>query len=47
MEEKKVTDLTTDELVKELVFCNKMKKHYYGRYEEVMKEIDRRCEGGK
>lgn len=44
MEEKKVSDLTTEELVKELVFCNKMKKHYYARYEEVIKEIERRSE---
>lgn len=45
MEEKKVMDLTTEELVNELVFCNKMKKHYYARYEEVIKEIERRTEG--
>lgn len=47
MEDRKITDLTTDELVKDLVFCNKMKKFYYARYDEVMKELERRSEGGK
>ena len=39
---KKVTDLTDEELTKELVFTNKMKKFYYARYEEIIKEIERR-----
>lgn len=41
-ESKKVSDLTGEELMKELVFDNKMKKFYYARYEEVLKEIERR-----
>ena len=45
--DKKVTDLTETELVNELVFCNKMKKRYYARYDEVIKEIERRCGDGK
>lgn len=46
MEERKVTDLSNDELNRELVYCNKMKKHYYARYEEVFREIERRYESG-
>lgn len=39
---KKVTDLADEELTKELIFANKMKKFYYARYEEILKEIERR-----
>jgi hypothetical protein len=46
-EEKKVTNLTINELVRELVYCNKMKKHYYARYDEVVKEIERRSGDGE
>lgn len=46
MEERKITDLTEAELARELVFCNKMKKKYYARYEEVVAEIERRCGDG-
>lgn len=41
---KKVTDLTDKELRRELIYCKKMKKHYYARYEEVVDEIERREE---
>lgn len=44
MDERKVIDLTNDELMNELVYCDTAKKHYYARYEEVFKEIKRRCE---
>lgn len=44
MEEKKVTDLSLDELISELIFIKKMKKHWYAREEEVLKELERRSE---
>ena len=47
MEEKNVTTLTTDELLRELVYCNKMKALWYKRTDEVMKEIERRQENGR
>lgn len=43
-ESKKVTDLTDEELMKDLVFNIKMSKHYYARKEEDLKEIERRAE---
>lgn len=47
MEERKVTDLSYNELLNELVYCNKMRNFYYNRTNEVMKEIERRQENGK
>jgi len=47
MEERKVTDLDNNELLRELVYCNKMKAFWYKRTDEVMKEIERRQENGR
>lgn len=44
MEQKSVVDLTDKELIRELLYCNKMKKFYYTRYDEIVKEIERRDE---
>ena len=47
MEERKVTDLDNNELLRELVYCNKMKTFWYKRTDEVMKEIERRQDNGR
>lgn len=47
MEERKITDLSYNELLNELVYCNKMKAFYWKRTDEVMKEIERRQENGR
>ena len=47
MVERKVTDLTDNELIKELIFCNKMKKFWNIRTDEVIKEIERRDNNGR
>ena len=44
MEERKVADLSNDELLQELNYANRMSKFYYARKEEIMKEIERRME---
>lgn len=44
MEGKKVSDLSDEELMRELVYVNKMNKFWYARKEEVMKEIERRAD---
>lgn len=46
MEERKITDLSNAELMRELVYCKKMKDFYYKRTDEVMKEFERRQEDG-
>lgn len=42
MQERKITDLSNDELLQELNYANKMSKFYYARKEEIMKEVERR-----
>jgi hypothetical protein len=44
MEDRKVSDLEDNELLKELAYANKMSKFYYSRKEEIMKEIERRAD---
>ena len=46
-EEKKVTDLTINELANELAFCDDMKSHYYARFNEVLQELKRRYKDGR
>lgn len=43
---KKVSDLTDEEFMRELVYARKQKKLWYGREEELLKDLDRRT-GGK
>lgn len=47
MSAREIMDLSTEELLIELTYVNKMCKFYYGRKEEIMKEIERRTENGK
>ena len=42
-ENKKVSDLTDEELMEDLAFNIKMSKHYYARKEEDLKEVERRA----
>ena len=44
---KEVSTLTTEELLNEFAWTNKMSKFYYARKEEITKEIERRTENGK
>lgn len=46
MESKKITELSNEELTRELIFCNKMKKFWYSRIEEVVQEMERRQDNG-
>ena len=43
---KRLTDFTQDELVAELLFVKKMKKFWYAREDEIMKEFERREDNG-
>lgn len=46
-ESRAVVDLTDSELLDELYFVDKMNKFWYGRKEEIMKEIERRATNGR
>lgn len=47
MEIKSVCDLSTEDLLNEFAYVNRMSKFYYGRKEEIIKEIERRTENGR
>ena len=44
MEIRSVCDLSTEDLLNEFAYVNRMSKFYYGRKEEIIKEIERRTD---
>ena len=47
MEIKSVCDLSTEDLLNEFAYVNRMSKFYYSRKEEIIKEIERRTPNGR
>lgn len=42
---REVTQLSEKELIKELVYNQKLEKHYYARVKEIQAEMERRADG--